>query len=408
MSNELGVKLAAVLLLFLAGTVTAVEGWQTAALIGFGLFNVLVSPPGTLIVRQISIVAALGALLGPEWFRLLITIVVWLVWPPAFAVAWSLGTESPTSVAEPEDDEAAGRKSRLALAAVIAAVAIASIAFRLIVANQLQQTAALFIGIPAILAIVVVLAADPRSAIGAACKAVTVGLLVSLIFLGEGILCVLMSAPLFYLVAMAVASVVQRIRDSGQTTMTTLRSSALLLVLVPMSLEGVAELTTVNRAESISVTKIVPAEPAHVEQALFELPRFDRGLPPFLRSGFPTPLSTRIDRTPESTRWVIELRGGEMRLNGMEPRTGDLVLELVESTPGRVRWRAVSDTSHMTHFLTWREVVVEWTAAGGGRTEVTWTLRYDRGLDPAWYFGPWQRYAVRLAASYLIDSVATP
>ena len=92
----------------------------------------------------------------------------------------------------------------------------------------------------------------------------------------------------------------------------------------------------------------------------------------------------------------------------MEPRTGDLVLELAESTPGRVRWRAVSDTSHMTHFLTWREVVVEWKTVDRARTEVTWTLRYDRGLDPAWYFGPWERYAVRLAAGYLIDSVATP
>jgi len=39
---------------------------------------------------------------------------------------------------------------------------------------------------------------------------------------------------------------------------------------------------------------------------------------------------------------------------------------------------------------------------------VTWTLDYERGLDPAWYFGPWERYATRLAAGYLIDAVATP
>ena len=28
-------------------------------------------------------------------------------------------------------------------------------------------------------------------------------------------------------------------------------------------------------------------------------------------------------------------------------------------------------------------------------------MRYDRGLDPAWYFGPFERYAARLAADYL-------
>ena len=408
MSHQLRVKLLVVLMLFLAATVTTAGGWATAGLIGFGLFNTLVSPPGTFIVRQVSVATALGSLLGPDWLRVFTTIVIWLIWPPAFAVAWSLGSESHAAVGEPADDDAAGRRARLALAAVIAAVAIASIAFRLIVANRLQQTAALFIGIPAILAIVVVLLASPRSAIGVACKAVTVGLLVSLVFLGEGILCVVMSAPLFYLVAIAVASVVQRMRDPNGKPMTTFFSCTLLLALAPMSLEGVTELTTLGRAESVSVTRMVRAASADVERALFEPPRFDRGLPPFLRAGFPSPLSTRIDRTDGSARWVIELRGGEMRLNGMEPRTGDLVLELVESGPGRVRWRAVSDTSHMTHFLTWREVIVEWTPAAEETTAVTWTLRYDRGLDPAWYFGPWQRYAVRLAAGYLIDSVATP
>ena len=97
-----------------------------------------------------------------------------------------------------------------------------------------------------------------------------------------------------------------------------------------------------------------------------------------------------------------------MRLNGMEPRTGDLILQLEEARAGFVRWRAVSDSSHMTHFLTWREVMVQWEPAGAYTTKVTWTLRYRRDLDPSWYFGPLERYAVRLAAGYLIESVATP
>ena len=80
-------------------------------------------------------------------------------------------------------------------------MAVASLAYKLIFYQQLQQTAALFVGIPALLAIVVVLFVSPRSATGVACKAVTVGLLVSLFFLGEGVLCVVMSAPIFYGVA---------------------------------------------------------------------------------------------------------------------------------------------------------------------------------------------------------------
>ena len=98
------------------------------------------------------------------------------------------------------------------------------------------------------------------------------------------------------------------------------------------------------------------APPDAIARALFEPPRFERALPPYLRAGFPTAIGTRIEQTSDGMRWIIQLRGGEMRVNGMEPRTGDLVLELAESTSGRVRWRAVSDTSHMTHFPPREEV----------------------------------------------------
>jgi hypothetical protein len=298
--------------------------------------------------------------------------------------------------------------ARVALATLIAAVAIGVVAYRMAVAHNLQQTAALFIGVPALLAIVVVFGVSPRSATGVACKAVTIGLLVSLLFLWEGMLCVLMSAPLFYAVAIGISHVVRWLRGPDERGPVTLRSCAVLLAIVPMSLEGVTAVTTVNRDESVSASQLVAAPPDAVARALFEAPRFERVLPLFLRAGFPSPLATRIERSPREARWTIAMRGGEMLLSGLEPRQGDLTLALEESRPGMVRWRAVSDTSHMTHFLRWREIVVHWEAAGSNATRVTWTLRYQRGLDPAWYFGPMERYAARLAAGYLIDSVATP
>jgi hypothetical protein len=62
----------------------------------------------------------------------------------------------------------------------------------------------------------------------------------------------------------------------------------------------------------------------------------------------------------------------------------------------------------MTHFLDWRESIVRWESIDAQTTKVTWTVNYRRGLDPSWYFGPMERYAVHLAAGYLIESVATP
>jgi hypothetical protein len=60
----------------------------------------------------------------------------------------------------------------------------------------------------------------------------------------------------------------------------------------------------------------------------------------------------------------------------------------------------------IAHWLEWRSSDVRWQAISPGKTRVRWTLRYARRLDPSWYFGPWERYAVRLAASYMIDAAA--
>ena len=79
-----------------------------------------------------------------------------------------------------------------------------------------------------------------------------------------------------------------------------------------------------------------------------------------------------------------------------------------------MRFRVLSDTSHISHWLTWQEAEVSWSPHAVGsdgaspQTDVRWTLRYERRLDPAWYFAPWERYAVSCAADHLIDTLATP
>jgi hypothetical protein len=299
------------------------------------------------------------------------------------------------------------RRSRLPAVAIVAAAAYGSVAYRVVAGQGLDQTAALFIGVPTVLAVAVILIASPRSALGVACKAMTVGLLLSLVFLWEGILCVVMAAPLFYAVALGIGAAVDKARRSHHSGRRTLSCLAI-LALVPMSFEGVTETTSLSREESVTVSRVVPAPADAVERALLAPPRFDRALPTYLRAGFPRPVAHRVERDEGGVRWVIRFRGGEMRIDGMEPRAGDLILDLVHAESRRLSWRAAADDSHMTHFLQWRHATVEWAPAGAGATRVTWTLSYRRGLDPAWYFGPWERYAVRLAAGYLIDAVATP
>ena len=377
------------------------------ALLIFGIVNVVVSTPGTRWVRAIAVGTVFGALLWPAanaWVLLF----AWLAWPPAFVASWALARNTSAPATESEEAHQNGTAARIAVASLIGAVAIASLLYRLLVAHNLEQTAALFIGIPALLAIVVVFAVRPESVVGVACKAVTVGLLVSLLFLGEGVVCVVMSAPLFYAIAVAIGSSMEWAHRRHEKSDSTLFSCFILLAIVPMSLEGVTSITTLNRDEAVSASKIVHAPAVEVERALFAAPRFDRQRPFLLRAGFPAAVASRIERQGREQHWVVQVRGGETRLNGMEPRTGNLVLALEDARPGLVRWRALSDSSHTTHFLDWRESIVQWEPIDAQTTRVSWTLTYRRGLDPAWYFGPMERYAAGLAAGYLIDVVATP
>jgi hypothetical protein len=341
---------------------------------------------------------------------LVVGILVLLVVAMPLMGLWMVDRATSSVTLSDNEPAIASRGRRVALTAIILAVTAASIAYRALVDHGLQQTAALFIGLPVLLAITVIFTTSPRTATGVACKAVTVGMLVSVLFLWEGFLCVVMAAPLFYAVAIVISYGFDAGRRNKERRTRTLYSWLLIVAVAPMSLEGVTELTTVNRHESVTASKIVHASAAAISDALLAPPRFERGRPRplFLRMGFPTPATSRIDRTPDRTRWVVEMRGGEMLLSGREARSGDLVLELEESRPGVVRWRAIADASHMTHFLTFRESIVEWEPIDAQTTRVTWTLRYDRGLDPSWYFGPMERYAARVAAGYLIDAVATP
>lgn len=329
-----------------------------------------------------------------------VLILVWLggaVIALAALYEYLAGRVARNSSADPE----AARQSQITLAGGIAMLALAVVLYHVLLGNGLGQTAALFIGIPALAAMAAVFA-PARTALGVAMKAVTIGLLISMVFLGEGAVCVLMSAPLFYLVALLIGWAVGGIRSSNNRNQ--LFPWIAMMSMLPMSVEGVMPMTTFSRDVIVSQTRIVNASAAAIEAAIEQAPRFDRALPPFLAIGFPTPTATRID----GDRWTIRMRGGEMRLNGMEMRAGDLVLERDSRGATFTSWRAVVDDSHMTHFLNWQTSRVEWSPIDAHTTRVTWTLRYRRGLDPAWYFGPMERYAMHLAAGYLIDSVATP
>jgi len=83
---------------------------------------------------------------------------------------------------------------------VLIAAAAGVALYRILVQRHLEQTAALFIGLPTVLAILLVYFVKPRTSFGVMMYSITLVLLFSALFLGEGFVCVLMAAPVVFAV----------------------------------------------------------------------------------------------------------------------------------------------------------------------------------------------------------------
>jgi hypothetical protein len=287
-------------------------------------------------------------------------------------------------------------RSQWTLIFLILAVAVGSLMYNVIVRGRLEQTAALFVGIPTVLAIFLAMTSKAKTLTGGIMKGIALFLLLSGPLLGEGFICILMASPIFFIVGILVGAVVDWIREERHATM-----SCLLLILLPMSMEGTSPKLSFNREETVQVSEVVAAPERDVRAALSHSLRTETSVPVYGRMGFPLPTRAWGNGLEIGATRTVHFAGGE-------GKPGDLVLKVSESHAGYVRFDAVSDHSKLAHWLRWKSSEVEWSPSDAQHTRVTWIIHFERRLDPAWYFRPWERYAAGLAADYLIRANATP
>jgi len=297
------------------------------------------------------------------------------------------------------DNDEQSRKiepAQWSVVAIIVAFAAGAFLYKLLMRERLGHSAAMFLGIPAVLAILLALAPKAKTATGGILKGITLALLVVAPLLGEGYLCILFASPLFYIVGIVVGLAMDRQRRKQDATL-----SCVVLLLLPMCFEGVIPQLTFNRAQSVEARRVVAAPANEIQHALADGPNVRTPLPLALRIGFPRPLGTWGEGLAVGDTRTIHFAGAE----GDPP--GDLVMRVTERHPGYARFETVSDQSKLTQWVQWTSSEVEWKALDEGHTTVTWRIDFMRQLDPAWYFTPWERAAVKEAAAYLIDANAT-
>jgi hypothetical protein len=302
-----------------------------------------------------------------------------------------------------QDTVKARRRARALVVALATALASCGIVYRLLVLHQpLGRTGLMFLGLPTLLALLLAISTPSKTITGNIVFGITLVLLLLAPLMGEGYLCILFAAPLFYAVGVGMGLAFDATREWRDKTQRLRLRSSVLVLLLPMSVEGVFPATTIPRGQTVEVTRIVSAPPQAVERALASSPSIGEPLPRFLRIGFPRPLAVRGNGLTLGDTRTIHFSGAEG-----DPE-GDLVMRVAAREPAFVRFETVSDGSKLTQWLRWESSDVQWRAVDAEHTQVTWRISFARQLDPAWYFTPWERFAVREAAGYLIAANATP
>jgi hypothetical protein len=284
------------------------------------------------------------------------------------------------------------RTARRTLLGVLAALFVAMLAYKILKAGHLEQTALFYVGIPALIALTVVATARPRSTVGTIMVTITVGLALAGPLLDEGVVCLVVAAPLFYLCG-AIVGVIADLarRNKGM--------QALLVLPLLFSVEGAV--ASLPRGGEVTATRFAPAG-TDLSRALAAAPAFGPVRSPLLRLKFPKPVRAEgAGIEPGATRHIDFTPRRSLGI-GATPTPRSMDLTVIRHAPGLVVFAITRDTT-LARWLRFSEAEFRWQ---GSRLSVT--LRYRRTFDPAWYFGPVQRYGMREAAAYLAETFTGP
>ncbi|AEV87946.1 hypothetical protein ACWT_6935 [Actinoplanes sp. SE50] len=268
-------------------------------------------------------------------------------------------------------------------------------AFFTAVQSGRQDSALLFVAFPTVLAVLVALYPTGTTH-GTVFRFTTVALLVCAVQLHEGAICVVLAAPLVYLVAHGVTGLVRMSKRRG--------NHLYALLPLPLLLVGSAEGTSgdlrIHPDQSVEVTRVVALAPDQVRAVLEAGPQptATRSLPLRLLD-VPVPEHVHGDGLAPGDRWTFVYHGSS------HGPGGDIVTRVTDAGPARVTWSVIEDTSITGRWVGMRDATLTWHTVPAG-TSITLRVDYRRGLDPSWYFGPLQDGLMHAGAEHLLDMLS--
>lgn len=261
------------------------------------------------------------------------------------------------------------RTPRLVLLLVVV-VPVAVAATVLAASMGRLDSALFFVGVPCLIATLVLLLPG-RSTAAVLFQVVTVVLLLVSAFLHEGALCVLLVSPLVYGFAFAVLGVTKIVESRNQRF-------GLGALLVIVALEGLTPGLRIAPDHEVAADRIVAAQCSEFEAALARGPHIDpdedRGWLLEIAQ-YPTPTAATGTGLDVGDTWELWMPAGSVRT------------EVASRTPGQIDFDVTADGARTTRWVTLEGGSLAWEQTDEGcAAEIN--LAYVRDLDPAFWFGP--------------------
>jgi hypothetical protein len=220
----------------------------------------------------------------------------------------------------------------------------------------------------------------------------------------EGYICVIFAAPILYIVT-AIAGGLIDLLDRRPTRGGRVEATALLAIPLLMAAEGIHPAVTIDRHADVRRQRIIEASAEDIRAQLARRFVIEQPMPWFVRIFRQPAAITGSGLSTGDTRTFLLIYRKWVYWN---PREGLATFRIERPSENHVRYLPVADSTFIGDYVRWQSADLMIEPIDARRTRVTLHIAYHRMLDPAWYFGPLERLAVRQAADVFLDNGATP
>jgi len=298
-------------------------------------------------------------------------------------------------------------KHRTRLVFLLIMIALASLGVRLLVGYDFHETALLYVGIPCLIALVLILV-RPTGGVGWKRDYLILSMDGFIIMLGssvvlfEGFVCVVMFMPIYLIILLLIFILdyfSQRAKAKGRSTLS-IHVFPLLIAL--SAVEGVVPQLSLERDERVSVSRVVQISVADIKHNLLQPMDLQKSRPWFLHL-FPMPYE--ITAGSLNAGDVHEIYFRYYRWFVTNVHEGHMLLEISAVEANRITTTIEEDTSYISNYLRLKGTEILLEEIDANCTRVTLHIDYERTLDPYWYFSPVSRYGIGKTAEFLITEV---